>query len=129
MITAITNLHESMSMIQTLLASKDPADPKKGDEKPSKESKDGKEKDKSKEKSGQKPDEFVVTRSELETLFRYQRKVDEALMDRLFIIQVAVEDGWTTAKDVAFFKAGEICFACTSGFILLKARHSFRDAQ
>jgi hypothetical protein len=107
MITAITNLHESMSMIQTLLASKDLADPKKGDEKPAKDApKEGKDKDKSKDKSVPKPDEFVVTRMELETLFRYQRKVDEALMDRLFILQVAVEDGWTTAKDVAFFKAG-----------------------
>ncbi len=55
-----------------------------------------------------KSDEIAVKKEDMEKLFEHLKVVDDALRDRLFILKVAVEDGWTTAKDVAFFKAGEI---------------------
>jgi len=65
-----------------------------------------KDKDKEKDKVRLKPDEMIISRSEFKGMFDSFVKVDEALMERLFIIQVALEDGWATAKDVAFYKSG-----------------------
>jgi hypothetical protein len=54
-----------------------------------------------------KDDELTVKRADLEALFKHQQKVDTALLERFFILKVAVEDGWSTAKGVASLKAGE----------------------
>ncbi len=71
-------------------------------------SKEKKESDKEKEKEAEKPKDSdpVLTRKEVKEIFKLMVSVDKALRERLFIIQVAIEDGWTTAKDVAFYKAG-----------------------
>ncbi len=58
-----------------------------------------------------KDDEISLKKEDVEKLFEHLKAVDGALRDRLFILKVAVEDGWTTAKDVAFYKTGETVFA------------------
>ncbi len=65
------------------------------------------DKEKDKEKAEKPSDEEkIFTLTEVKDMFRLLCNVDNSLQERLFIIQVAVEDGWATAKDVAFFKAG-----------------------
>jgi hypothetical protein len=94
MITSITNLHDAMFKLISALAVKDPSkDPTK-------------DKDKAQERESEQPGESAAKRADVKEAFRLLRKVDDALLERLFILQVAVEDGWTTAKDVAFYKAG-----------------------
>jgi hypothetical protein len=96
MITVVTGVHEVMAAIHATLKGRAPSDLAGQSQK----------KDAAAAKVVVKDDEIVVKKSEIEALFTKLKAVDEALMERLFVVQVAVEDGWAMAKDVAFFKTG-----------------------
>jgi len=44
---------------------------------------------------------------------------DEILMNRLFILQVAAEDGWQVAKEVSLYQAG-------AALVAIKVQHDLR---
>lgn len=51
-------------------------------------------------------EELTVRRGDLKRIFGLWAHADNDIRDRLFIIQVAADDGWGMAKQLAVMKSG-----------------------
>jgi len=50
----------------------------------------------------------AIANSELDRMFALLALGDEILMNRLFILQIAAENGWQVAKEVSLYQAGAL---------------------
>ncbi len=68
---------------------------------------DGEEEDDAVESAASLGDKVVVDREMFKDWFVKLLELDEAMRDRMFIVQLAAENGWKLAKAVALRKSGK----------------------